>query len=119
MEFIHWNNEISKLGTIIEGDFADISEIKRLSSKNDLIICLGLGCRSIEEIIDGIRKNDKENDYTKEWSGEKIRKHFMDITNKDKCNYNYCNDNNIYYFDTYINREKMFNDIIKIMQIAE
>ena len=63
--------------------------------------------------IEGIRKNDKLNDYTNDWTNEQIYKHFYDIEEKDKNNYEFCKKNNIKYYDTYENRKELFEQIIE------
>ena len=113
VEFIHWNNELSKNPSLMEGDFCSIETLYNLVGENDLIICLGLGCKSIDKIIDGIRTNDIDSDYTKEWTDEQIKNHFYNIEKEDKSNYEFCLKNNINYYDTYENRNDVFNNIIE------
>ena len=108
----HWNKEILHNPTLIEGDFCKIDELNNLLTEEDTIICLGLGCRSIDEIVSGIKENDSDEDYTKEWNEEQIKKHFYDIVDSDKYNYDYCINNNIKYYDTYENRKEIFEEII-------
>ena len=109
----HWNSNILMSPTLVEGDFCSIEELNNLIDDNDIIICLGFGCRKIEDIIDLIRNNDTNDDYTKNWSNEKMEKHFYDLTIKDKGNYDYCLKNKIDYFDTYENRNLVFEKIIE------
>ena len=117
LSFSKWNSTILYCPSLVEGDFCSIQELYELVDENDLIICLGLGCRSVEEIVSGIKQNDKEDDYTKEWSEEKLASHFHDITEKDKINYEFCIKNGIDYYDTYLDREKKFEGILnKISQ---
>lgn len=115
-EFVHWNNVFSNYGNLIEGDFSSIEKIVKNTDENDFIICLGFNKRNIEEIIKGIIKYDKDTDYTKNWSEEKIRKHFYDICEKDKENYDLCSRYNINYYDTYENREEVFSNIISLIK---
>lgn len=110
--FAHWNNEILSLPSLVEGSFCSISDLYSLIDENDYIICLGLGCRSLIEIIDGIKKHDTEIDYTKDWDQEKLRKHFYDIVEHDKDNFEYCQTHNIKYYDTFENRQEIFEQII-------
>lgn len=110
--FSSWNNKMTNNPTLVEGDFCNIEELSKLIDSNDVIICLGLGCRNIDDIIEGIISNDKENDYTKNYSKQELKKHFYDIEIKDKENYNYCINNNIKYYDTYQNREEVFREIL-------
>jgi adenylate kinase family enzyme len=111
--FAHWNKEILSCPSLIEGDFCSIEELSNLIDDNDEIICLGFGCRSIEEVIKGIRENDSDADYTKDWSDEQMIKHFHDTLEKDKINYDFCNKNGIKYYDTYQNRTQIFEKIIE------
>ena len=110
--FAEWNNRILSYPTLIEGDFCSIEELVKLIKSEDLIICLGLGRRNMEEIINGIRKNDTSSDYTNKWTDGQIEKHFHDIIKKDSINYNYCLKNNIKYYDTYTNRNEVFDQIL-------
>ena len=112
ISFAHWNSEILSNPSLIEGSFCSIEELYNLKNDNDYIICLGLGTRTLDEIINGIKENDKDEDYTKNWSEEKIRNHFYNIVEEDKYNYDFCVNNNIEYYDTYLNREEVFNKII-------
>lgn len=113
VEFSHWNNIILSSPTLIEGDFCSIEELYNVIDNNDYIICLGLGCRSIDEVIVGIRKNDREKDYTNEWSDEKIKSHFYNLEEIDKDNYDFCTSHNIKYYDTYEDRQLTFTKIIE------
>lgn len=110
--FASWNNKILSAPTLIEGDFCSVETLSNILDENDLIICLGFSKRNIDEIIKGIRENDTEIDYTKNWNDKKIKKHFYDIVENDNVNYNYCIKNNIKYYDTYTNRKEVFIEIL-------
>jgi len=110
--FSSWNNKILLSPSLVEGSFCSIEELLKLTDEDDLIICLGLGCRNIDEIIDGIKKNDSEEDYTRTWTFEKLKNHFYDIELNDKLNYDFCKKNNISYYDTYLDRDKVFDKIL-------
>ena len=112
MELIHWNNTLLSNPSLIEGDFCTIEELSNLINEDDYIICLGLGCRSIDEIVSGVIKNDTESDYTKNWDEEKLKLHFNDSVQRDKLNYEFCLNNNIKYYDTYENRNEVFESIL-------
>lgn len=60
--------------------------------------------------------HNSENDYTKNWSKEQIKKHFFDIVESDKENYETCQKYNIKYFDTYNNREEVFQNILSYIE---
>lgn len=110
--FASWNNRILSAPTLIEGSFCSVEKLLSLLDENDLIICLGFGGRNIDEILNGIRQNDADADYTKGWSDEKIKQHFYDIVENDNINYDYCIKHNIKYYDTYINRKEAFMQIL-------
>lgn len=116
VEFVYWNNIITGYGNIVEGSFSDIKTLKKLINNEDIIVCLGLGKRNIQEIVNGIKMYDNENDYTKHWTEEQIKKHFYDITEKDYENYELCKKYNIKYFDTFNNREDVFLNILKYIE---
>ena len=113
VEFIHWNSNILNNPSLIEGDFCSCEDLYNLINEDDEIICLGLGCRSIVEVISNIKKYDTTSDYTYEWDEDRLTSHFNDIVDKDKNNYEFCIKNNIKYYDTYDNREEVFNSILK------
>ena len=108
----HWNNKMLSKPSLIEGDFCSIEELNNLVTDEDVVICLGLGCRKLDDIVTGINNNDTNDDYTKEWTNDKIKNHFFDIEEKDKYNNDYCIKNNITYYDTYEKRKEIFEDII-------
>ena len=72
--FAKWNAEITCNPSLIEGSFCNIKELKDFIEDDSIIICLGLGCINIDEFAKNVIKYDKENDYTKKWSLEKIKK---------------------------------------------
>lgn len=113
IEFVHWNNKILNSPSLIEGDFCNIEELYNLIDENDYIICLGLGLRKLDYIIKGIKDNDKIDDYTFNWSDEQILNHFYDMEEKDKFNFDFCMKKNIKYYDTYLNRNDVFKNIIE------
>jgi len=110
--FALWNSKISNMPSLVEGSFCTVDQLADLVDEDDLLICLGLGCRTLDEIICGIISHDKESDYTSKWSKEQIQKHFYNIVDEDKINYAYCIKNNVKYYDTYQNREKVFSEIL-------
>ena len=113
VEFVHWNNEILKNPSLIEGDFCSCEALYSLMNENDKLICLGLGCRSLDEIVLGIKEHDTTDDYTYEWDEERIKQHFNSSIERDKENYEFCIENNIKYYDTFENRSKIFESIIQ------
>lgn len=113
VEMAKWNNEITGNPSLIEGDFCSVDELKKILDDNSLIICLGLGGIELDKFLENIIKYDKENDYTKKWSVEKIKMHFYDQEEKDLFNKKICEENNIDYYNTFVNREDVFKTIIE------
>ena len=111
--FANWNSHFLHSPSLIEGTFCTVEELYNLLDENDYIICLGLGCKQIEEIARGVKMHDTNDDYTKEWTEEQIKAHFYDIPYVDQKNYEFCQENNIDYFDTFENREEVFDEILK------
>lgn len=112
-EFIKWNYKITCCGSIIEGDFTNIETIVNNNNENDKIICLGFSGRTLDEIVNFIMKNDTENDYTKNWNKEKLKKHFEDIQKMDLKYMEQCRKHNIDYYDTFNDRNKALQNITK------
>ena len=115
-EFVNWNEKFSNYNNLIEGDFTDIESIVKNTDEDDMIICLGFSGRRIDEIIDGIIRNDSNHDYTKNWTEDKIKNHFYDIVEKDKENIENCKKYNIKYYDTYENRQDVFFEILNFIK---
>lgn len=116
LEFLNWNKTILNVNNVIEGDFISVESLHEKKSNDDLIICLGFGKRSIDEIYDNVNKYSKEYDYTYNWDIGEFKKHFYDLEEKDTQNYNYCKENKILYYDTFNNREEILNNIIEVIK---
>lgn len=116
IEFVHWNNDIYNFGNIVEGDFADIETIVNNITDQDIVICLGFNGRKIDDVVNRIKENDTKEDYTSNWTKEHIKKHFYDITQKDIDNFELCKKYGIEYFDTFNNREEVFQNILKYLE---
>ena len=73
----------------------------------------------LERTIEKIRKNEKENSYTKEMSDEKVQELITDHIEYSKILAKQCNENNIKFYDTSFDREDVLKNIIKDLQIEE
>lgn len=113
IEFLNWNKVFTSYGNILEGDFITIEKLVNYVQKEDIILCLGFSKRSLKEISQGIKSHDREEDYTKDWSIEKIEKHFYNLEATDAANYEACKKYHIPYYDTYEERQATFEKIIK------
>lgn len=116
LEFINWNKRILDVGNIIEGDFIKLPDLNNAKSDEDIIICLGFKKRNIDLIYDNQRKFNKIDDYTYNWDREKFKKHFYDLEMNDEFNYNYCLENDINYYDTFEEREKIMKEIVDMIK---
>ena len=91
-----------------------------IADKNDIIICFGFGGRTINEIMEIIRNYEHDNDYTKQFSFDKLLKFWGDLEIQDKNNIKFCKKNKLLYFDTSIDREKVIDKAIsQIVKITE
>lgn len=120
-EFINWiikeNNVHLKRDIYYVIDSADISiENAKNIFKNSLII--GLGCKDAK--VEGMLKKIKENDTEIDWTYGYNDKDLLEIINstisKSKLLYNECTLNNIYYFDTSIDRYSTYNEIYEFIE---
>ena len=115
VELVKWNSEITKCNTLIEGSFTTVSKLMSLVSEEDIVICLGHGRKSLNEVIDNVIKYDTSKDYTKEWSRDILEKHFYDIEKKDKDNFSDCLKYGINYYDT-TKRDGALNEIMAYLE---
>ncbi len=58
-------------------------------------------------------KYEKESDYTCKKTEQELDKIWGNIKDADINNLEFCKANNIKYFDTSVNRDKVFKDILK------
>lgn len=113
-------NEYPEENFILEGWHVYPKEINELCSElNVKIICLGYTKISPTEALEKIRKNEKENSYTKEMSDEKVQELITDHIEYSKILAKQCNENNIKFYDTSFDREDVLKNIIKDLQIEE
>ena len=112
-EFISWNEKFSKCNTIFDCALLNIKQVIDFAKDEDIVLCLGFGGRSNDEILDIIRSYEQNNDYTKNYNNETLIKLWGDISAIDKENLALCNKNNIKYFDTSNDRDNCFKTIIE------
>lgn len=114
-EFSNWNKQLNKknFGCIIEGSLIGLELSKTLFGPEDIVIFLGHGNLKNDEIIHNIMEKDNESNYTYNWSRDKIKKHFVNFEAFEKLNREICEINNYIYVDTSLNRNKVFDLLIK------
>ena len=71
------------------------------------IICLGYTEITCDEALYEIRKNETENSYTKKMTDDKVKDLILDHMNYSKILKKQCEENNIKYYDTSFNRDKI------------
>lgn len=87
-------------------------------SKKDKYIVIFLGMNDIdgETLLNKIREMDSEHDWTFKESDEKLLKHCNKIIEESKTLENECKKYGFYYFNTFFDREKVFDEVIKIVK---
>ena len=119
-EFLEWNEKFSGFETIFDCALLSLEQVLPIADKNDIIICFGFGCRTINEIMEIISNYEHDNDYTKQFSFDKLLKFWGDLEIQDKNNIKFCKKNKLLYFDTSIDREKVIDKAIsQIVKITE
>lgn len=120
-KFINWitneNNIHLKRDVYYVIDSADISLDNAKKVFNDTII-IGVGCKdiTIQEMVENIKKNDTKLEWTYGYSDDDLKSIANETISKSKELYKECINNNIPYFDTSINRFKIFEEIFNYIE---
>ena len=69
-----------------------------------------------EELLKKIREMDSEKDWTFKETDEKLLKHCNKIVDESKTLENECKKYGFYYFNTFDDREKVFDGIIEMLK---
>ncbi|MCH5166521.1 MAG: hypothetical protein J1F35_01385 [Erysipelotrichales bacterium] len=80
---------------------------------NTIVVCLGLGDLSIEEMVELCLEHDTEQDWTYGLSREYLMKHANDWYNANEMLKRECAKNGINYYDTSKNRHACLESILK------
>lgn len=103
-------NEYPSQNFVLEGWHVYPNEISRIFSDMDVkIICLGYTKIGCDEVFNIIRKNEKDNSYTKQMTDLKLKELILNHIEYSKILKEQCNKNNIEFYDTSFNRD----DILK------
>lgn len=106
-------NEYPDINFILEGWHVYPNEILKLfKDTNVKIVCLGYTNISCEEAFKLIRENEKENSYTKKMTDEKVKQLIINHIEYSKILEKQCNENNIKFYDTSFNREKVLEEVM-------
>ena len=98
--FLDWNEKFSGSITILDCALIELDKVLQIRDKGDIVICTGFGGKELSEIFKIIRKFEKQDDYTTQFSDQKLQALWGDISQTDKNNIALCAKNKIKYFDT-------------------
>ncbi len=113
--FLEWNEKFSGNDSIVDLSLLNIEKIYEMLDENDIIVCLGFGGKSNNEIFKIIRKFEHGNDYTITKTDEELKKLWGDMAKRDKHNMSFAAEHNISYFET-TEREKISKEIYKYIK---
>ncbi len=106
-------NDNSNYGYILESGQLEPKLIdKYIDRRKTIIICLGLGITSREEIVKMCRNHDSSIDWTYSINDNDLEYHAQNWIERDIYLKSQCEKFNINYVITSQNREKIFKDII-------
>lgn len=109
-------NEYPDENFVMEGWHVLPNEISKLFYNSNIkIICLGYTEISCNEALLMIRKNEKENSYTKRMTDGKVKELVLNHIEYSKLLKEQCEKNEIKFFDTSFNREEILEEVIKYL----
>lgn len=98
-EFVKWNEFFSDRFCIVDCALVELKTVFEFIDEADQILCFGFGGKSLNEILSFIRGREHQDDYTKNFSNEKLLKLWGDVADIDKQNLEFCKKNKIKYID--------------------
>lgn len=112
------SKDAKKYGYILESGQLHPKYVKEMVDfDNTVVLCLGLGNLTKEEMVDLCIEHDKEKDWTYGLSREYLEKHAEDWYNCNEMLKKECPKYRIRYIDTSKNREQILADILKEIEI--
>ena len=115
VEFVEWNEWMTGHPTLVEGSFASVQEVIGLVRKEDLVICLGYGGMALADVAKQAIRMAGPESYLYGRTEAEFAKHFYDLTETDQENKEYCEKNQIPYFATVDEREKVLQVATKLV----
>lgn len=119
VEFADWNANMTGNPTLVEGSFARVEEVMRLVRKNDTVICLGYGEKSLEEIARQAIREAGPKSYLYGRTEEEFIEHFYDLAEDDRSNREFCRENMVPYFGTVENREATLKEVVELVKALQ
>ena len=109
-------NEYPEERFVLEGWHVFPKDIIRLWSDIDVkILCLGYTKITCEEALYEIRKNETKNSYTTKMTDEKVKELILNHINYSKILKKQCEENNIKYYDTSFDRDKVLEEAMNYL----
>lgn len=101
-------------GYIVEsGQLHPKTVSEMVNFNNTIVVCLGLGDLSLDEMVDLCIKHDTEKDWTFNLPRDYLKKHAIDWFAANQMLKKECPKYNIKYYDTSKNRVEVLNNIMK------
>lgn len=85
--------------------------------ENTIVVCLGLGDLSVEEIVELCIQHDTEEDWTFGLSKDYIKQHAIDWHSKNEMLKKECPKYGIKYYDTSKNREEVLKKLMNWLEL--
>lgn len=114
-EFLEWNEEFTQNNSIVDLALLGVKDVGKVANEEDIVICLGFGAKTNEQIFEIIRHYEGDSDYTKTLSNEKLLSLWGDVAKQDLFNKQFCEKNGYFYINTSSNREKLVNKVISLI----
>lgn len=109
-------NEYPNEKFILEGWHVFPNEILELFSNLDVkMICLGYTKISCDEFFYLLRKNEKENSYTKRMTDDEVKKLIFNHIEYSKLLKKQCEENNIKFYDTSFDRDSVLKEAMEYL----
>lgn len=116
VEFAVWNEKMTGCPTLIEGSFVRVERLKELARPEDIVVCLGYGEMSLDEIAKCAIQYAGPGHYLYGKSEEEFKRHFYDLADEDRVNREFCMANDVPYFVMTENRSEKLVEIVDILE---
>lgn len=104
---------------VIEGAYIDINEyIDFFTKRNILLIVLLQTKLKRQDLFNNIRKYDKDSEWTSKMTDDELLNYCDNLVEFNKNIQKYCIKNNINYYDTSFNRDKVMEKIINKIRVS-
>ncbi len=112
-EMLVWNNKLLGAISVLDCALLSVQQVISIAEPNDIVVCLGFGGKTRDEIFDIIREYEQPTDYTATIDNEHLTKLWGNVADEDASNIKICANRDIKYFDTSANRDKVQQQIVQ------